>query len=143
MVEVLTGTDGETIRITDHKTGKAPTQRPGLTGHGEILQPILYAQAAEALLGRPAASARLSYCTERGGYQIFEIPIDDHSRKSLSNVLSIINESVASGFIPAAPRKDACIYCDYRLICGPYEESRIRRKPPEQLANLSQLRETP
>ena len=130
-------------RITDHKTGKAPSQPPGLTGHGEILQPILYAQAAEALLGRPAESARLFFCTERGGYRSFEIPIDEHSRQSLSNVVALIDRSIVEGFLPAAPRAGACAYCDYGLICGRYEESRIRRKAPDRLALLNESRETP
>src|SRR5439155_17688092 len=42
----------ETIRITDHKTGRALQRPPGHTGRGEVLQPILYAQAAEVLLGK-------------------------------------------------------------------------------------------
>jgi RecB family exonuclease len=141
-IDMVEERDGA-IRITDHKTGKAPLQRPGLTGHGEILQPILYAEAAETLLNRPAVSARLSYCTERGGYQIFEIPVEESSRASLSKVLSAIDGSIMMGFLPAAPRKDACVYCDYRVVCGPYEETRIRRKPAEQLAGLTGLRETP
>jgi CRISPR/Cas system-associated exonuclease Cas4 (RecB family) len=132
-----------TIRITDHKTGKAPAQRPGITGHGEILQPLLYAQAAEVLLGKPAASARLSYCTERGGYQIYEIPVEDHSRDSLARVLGAIDRSIAAGFLPAAPREGACTYCDYRSICGPYEENRVRRKSVNELATLKELRDTP
>jgi ATP-dependent helicase/DNAse subunit B len=129
------------IRITDHKTGKAPTQGPGYTGKGEILQPVLYAQAAEVLLGKPAESGRLSFCTERGGYKTFDVPIDDHSRQALADVVSLIDRSIAEGFLPAAPREGACGYCDYRSICGPYEESRIHRKAKERLAFLDQLRD--
>jgi len=132
---------GETIRITDHKTGKASQRPPGLTGHGEVLQPILYAQAAEVMLGKRAVSARLFYCTERGGYRSFDIPIDDQSRQSLSKVISIIDQSIADGFLPAAPRPDACTYCNYRVVCGPYEESRVRRKSQDRLATLNELRE--
>ena len=132
-----------TLRITDHKTGKAPPQRPGLTGQGEVLQPILYALAAEAILGKPATSARLFYCTERGGYQSFEIPIDDHARESIAKVLKLIDRSITSGFLPAAPREQACVYCDYRSVCGPYEETRIRRKSADPLTLLSELREIP
>lgn len=134
---------GLTIRVTDHKTGKAPAQPPGLTGHGEILQPVLYAQAAEALLGKPAESARLFFCTERGGYQSFEVPINDESRQSFSKVISLIDRSILEGFLPAAPREGACRYCDYRVICGPYEESRIGRKAADRLALLNELREIP
>jgi RecB family exonuclease len=131
------------IRITDHKTGRALQQPPGFTGHGQILQPVLYALAAEALLGKPAESGRLFFCTERGGYRFFEIPINEQSRQSLSTVVTLIDRSIAEGFLPAAPGPGACTYCDYRLVCGPYEEARIRRKAADRLALLNELRETP
>ncbi len=141
-IDMIEEKDGS-IRITDHKTGKPPSQPPGITGHGEILQPVLYAQAAEALLGKTAESSRLFFCTERGGYRVFEVPVDEHSRQSLLKVISLIDESLHNGFLPAAPRKEACSYCDYRLICGPYEEVRLRRKSREQLVFLEDLRELP
>ncbi|HEY2380827.1 MAG TPA: PD-(D/E)XK nuclease family protein [Terriglobia bacterium] len=141
-IDMVEERDG-TIRITDHKTGKALAQPPGLTGHGEILQPILYAQAAEAILGKPAESARLFFCTDRGGYRSVEIPINEQSRQSLSNVTALIDRSIAEGFLPAAPAGGACSYCDYRLVCGPYEEARIRSKSPDRLALLTELRELP
>jgi CRISPR/Cas system-associated exonuclease Cas4 (RecB family) len=139
MVEEKQGT----IRITDHKSGRSLSQHPGITGHGEILQPALYAQAAEALLKIPAVSSRLFFCTERGGYQSFEVPVDERSRESLAKVIYIIDRSIAEGFLPAAPREHACGYCDYKVVCGPYEESRIRRKSRDRLAILTELRETP
>jgi RecB family exonuclease len=134
---------GETIRITDHKTGRALTRHPGVTGEGEILQPVLYAQAAETLLGKRAESARLFYCTERGGYAAFEIPIDGYARDALASAIRKIDQSIAEGFLPAAPREGACGLCDYRVVCGPYEELRTRQKHPDRLALLTELRETP
>ena len=134
---------GGKIRVTDYKTGKALAHSPGLTGNGEILQPVLYSQAAEILLGKPAESARLFFCTERGGYQSFEVPINDQSRDALARVMTSVDRSIAEGFLPAAPREGACQYCDYRPVCGPYEESRIRRKSKDRLALLHELRETP
>jgi|GEM_PF-188720 len=141
-IDMIEERDG-VIRITDHKTGKAPNEPPGVIGGGEILQPVLYAQAAEALLGKPAASSRLFYCTERSGYKSFEIPADEPARAELSKALDRIDRSIAEGFLPAAPRAGACDWCDYRPICGPYEESRIRRKPAERLTLLSEIREMP
>ena len=32
-------------------------------------------------------------------------------------------------------------WCDYRPVCGPYEESRTARKPADRLADLRVLRE--
>ena len=63
-----------TLRITDHKTGKPPQELPKYVGGGACLQPLAYAMAAESLLGAPAEMSRLSYCTQRGGYQ--EIPFE-------------------------------------------------------------------
>jgi hypothetical protein len=58
-------------------------------------------------------------------------------------VIDIIDESLKQGFVPAAPRKDACRYCDYTIVCGPYEESRTQRKNNDRLRLLEQLRSIP
>ena len=130
------------LRITDHKTGKV--QPPfGFTRNGEVLQPLLYAQAAETLLGKPAAATRLFYCTQRADYHVDEIAVTDQARGHLWKVMELIEESLSQGFLPAAPRPDACTYCDYRIVCGPYEEMRIQRKKPERLRLLEKLRQIP
>ncbi len=128
------------LRITDHKTGKVPTSPPGFTGRGEVLQPVLYARAAEIVLHKPAESACLFYCTERGGYRTLEVPINDESQAALERVIQTIDTSLSTGFLPAAPRDAACTWCDYRVVCGPYEETRIRRKPADRLEPLVQIR---
>jgi len=129
------------IRVTDHKTGKAPTVPPGLTGRGEILQPLLYAEAAELLLGKPAGVSRLFYCTERGGYRVIDVPITAESRSALDGVVRAIDDALVTGFLPAAPRERACLWCDYKVVCGPYEEMRTRQKPKERLAGLMDIRQ--
>jgi RecB family exonuclease len=139
MVEERTGH----LRITDHKTGKAPVEKIAFVGRGEVLQPILYAEVAETLLGKPADTARLSYCTEVGGYRIIDVPINDDSRATMKEVLRLIDVSIEAGFLPAAPRKAGCQYCDYHAVCGPYEEIRVARKAGGNLANLNALRELP
>jgi len=127
------------LRITDHKTGRA--QPPfGFTGKGEILQPLIYAEAAQSLLGKPAELTRLYYCTQRGGYTINEIAVTDIARSSLSEVINAIEHSILEGFLPAAPRKDACTYCDYKIVCGPYEEMRWPNKRQDRLQLLEQIR---
>ena len=130
------------LRVTDHKTGRA--QPPfGFTRNGEVLQPLLYAQAAETLLGKPVAATRLFYCTQRAGYKLDEIAVTDLARTYLSKVIDVIDESLSQGFVPAAPRADACTYCDYKIVCGPYEEIRIQRKRTDRLRLLEQLRSIP
>jgi ATP-dependent helicase/nuclease subunit B len=140
-IDMVEEKDGQ-LRITDHKTGKAQPAF-GFTRNGELLQPLLYVEAAESLLGKPAAFTRLFYCTHRGGYKIDEIPVTDEGRRHFSNVMQRIDESLAQGFLPAAPRKDACKYCDYQIVCGPYEEIRIQRKKTDRLRLLEQLRAIP
>jgi ATP-dependent helicase/nuclease subunit B len=130
------------LRVTDHKTGRA--QPPfGFTRNGEVLQPLLYAQAAETLLGKPVVATRLFYCTQRAGYKLDEIAVTDLARTYLSKVIDVIDESLSQGFVPAAPRPDACTYCDYKIVCGPYEEMRIQRKRTDRLRLLEQLRSIP
>jgi hypothetical protein len=130
------------LRVTDHKTGKAPAIPPVFTGKGEVLQPLLYARAAESLLHKPVESARLFYCTEKGGYRSLEVPVNDESQAALDRVIQTVDQYLETGFLPAAPREGACTWCDYQMICGPYEEVRTRRKPAARLEALQQIRKS-
>ncbi len=137
---VETSADGATLRATDHKTGRPPDTQLITIGGGEILQPLLYALAAAAVLGKPAHSGRLYFCTRRGGYRSFEVPLHELSLLALRQVLDLLAHSLHQGFLPAAPRQGACARCDYRPVCGPWEERRIARKPPADLARLKDVR---
>lgn len=132
-----------TLRVTDHKTGAAPPSRRLVVGGGEKLQPMLYALAAEDLLGERAESGRLFFCTRKGRYETQEVAISDESREAVSLALQVVDRSLRDGFLPAAPRPGACRFCDYHSVCGPFEELRIRRKHPQRLVLLSQLRNLP
>ncbi|MCX6597696.1 MAG: exodeoxyribonuclease V subunit gamma [Acidobacteria bacterium] len=135
--------DRGTLRVTDHKTGKPPAERPAFVGKGRVLQPVLYAAALEEAMKRTVEMGRLSYATQRGGYQETEIRLTDTSRHHATEVLRIIDESIAKGFLPAAPDQGACEHCDYRMVCGPYEEKRVLRKQTDQLMPLFALRALP
>jgi RecB family exonuclease len=131
------------VRATDHKTGKVRA-RPGVVvGGGEILQPILYALACERLLPEPVAAGRLYYCTAAGGYEERVVPLDDTSRAAAATVIATLDRALQTGFLPAAPAARACVYCDYRSVCGPYEEIRTKRKPADRLQDLVRLRSLP
>jgi hypothetical protein len=54
--------------------------------------------------------------------------------------LDIVDDSLRQGFLPAAPREKACQTCDYLVVCGPYEEERVRRKSTAELKPLRELR---
>ena len=129
-----------TLRVTDHKTGKMPERAPLAVGGGAALQPLMYSLAAERLLGSTAESGRLSYCTQRGGYRHIDIAADQRNRAFLSRVFEIIDGHIERGFLPAAPARDACAFCDYGAICGPYEQRRTARKNAQLLEELTELR---
>ncbi len=131
------------LRVTDHKTGKAPQNRPQYVGGGAILQPLLYALAAEQLLGQPVESGSLFFCTQRGDFSTVSIPLDTQSRQRVARVLETIGRFVEDGFLPAAPQSGACVVCDYRPVCGPYEEQRSKRKLPDRLEPLINIRNLP
>ena len=132
------------LRVTDHKTGGARHAASGLViGGGKVLQPVLYSLAAEAVLGRDVVSGRLFYCTQRGGYRVASVPFDDRSRGAARRMLATVDGALEEGFLPAAPGKDECRYCDYRPVCGPYEDLRVARKRKSRLAPLDELRLEP
>src|SRR5262249_25066684 len=111
-----------------------------LTGGGEVLQPALYALAAEKLLGEPVAFGRLYYSTIAQNYSSVDVPIQDWSRRRTEQVLHVIDDAIRRGFLPAAPRKDACRRCEYLPVCGPYEEERVAEKSAPELRPLKELR---
>jgi ATP-dependent helicase/nuclease subunit B len=131
------------LRITDHKTGKPPERIPAYTGGGRVLQPLLYALASEQLLKKNVESGRLFYATQRGGYQQIVIQITPSARRFLAKLLQDVDEAIATGFLPPVPEKDACRTCDYRTVCGPYEEQRAGRykdRRDERLDGLNEIR---
>ena len=102
LVERHTGRN--VLRVTDHKTGKAPQSRPQYVGGGVILQPLLYALAAEQLLHEPVEAGTLFFCTQRGDFQQVSIPLLQESRDRLARVLQTISSSIEDGFF-RPPRK--------------------------------------
>jgi ATP-dependent helicase/nuclease subunit B len=127
-------------RVTDYKTGRVPYPQPTAVGGGSHLQPLIYALAAEAIVGKPVAGGRLHYATMRGTYKDIFIPLSNSNKAALLKVLDGIDASIRNGFLPAAPKKDACVNCDYIPVCGPYEEDRTKKKSPVDLKALTQIR---
>lgn len=139
LVELNDETD--TVRVTDHKTGKAPWKHRVVIQGGEVLQPILYGLAVEKMLGKTVEVGRLFYCTQRGEYRTVDVPLDRERRELGAEVLNTIDKAVRDGFLPAAPRDRACEWCDFKSVCGPYEELRYSRKRAEpRLKGLDDLR---
>jgi ATP-dependent helicase/nuclease subunit B len=131
------------IRVTDHKTGRPPDGIPAFVGGGRFLQPLLYGLAAEQLIGGEVECGRLFYATQQGGYKPVQIDLTDRSRLFLARLLTNIDSAIADGFLPPAPQKDACGICDYRVVCGPYEELRVashKDRRDERLDGLVEIR---
>jgi ATP-dependent helicase/nuclease subunit B len=131
------------LRVTDHKTGTPPERAPSQIGGGESLQPSLYAMAAAQALQQPVREARLFYSTLRGNYVEFPVLLTPETREAAEGVLHQIDRALRNGELPAAPRKDGCVYCDFLPVCGPYEEERIARKNQAKLRKLAELRKQP
>ena len=131
------------LRVTDHKTGRPPKKRPVYVGGGEHLQPILYGLAVQAMMSDPVDEGRLYYCTDRGGYEVVRVPIDEIAEKRIADTLGTINEAVRKGSLFAAPAEGRCSWCDYQAVCGPYAEARASAKRPETHEALQILREAP
>jgi ATP-dependent helicase/nuclease subunit B len=131
------------LRVTDHKTGKDRTAAGLIVGGGGTLQPVLYSLAVEAATGEPVVEGRLFFCTAAGGFAERVVKIDTNARRSGREVLAIIDRSIECGFLPPAPHDDACSWCDFRDVCGPYEAIRVKRKDPRPLGDIEALRGLP
>jgi CRISPR/Cas system-associated exonuclease Cas4 (RecB family) len=132
--------DLDVYRITDHKTGKNRSNKDLVVGGGAVLQPVLYSAAIEQGLGVRVVEGRLFYCTTAGGFGEHPIVINDYTKRQGLEVLEIVDRAVEQGFLAAAPAERACTWCDFRPVCGPREEERIKRKAKERLADLESLR---
>ncbi|MET0591179.1 MAG: PD-(D/E)XK nuclease family protein, partial [Polyangiaceae bacterium] len=124
---------GGALRATDYKTGKARAVDGTIIGGGETLQPVLYALTLEKLFpGQKVDSGRLYYCTSTGEFKDVVIPLDDEARQAADLVAKTVGEAIEKGFLPAAPAARGCEWCDYRPVCGPYEELRTSSKVKRQ-----------
>lgn len=140
-IDLVERDDTGRLRATDYKTGKVRAQRGDVIKKGEILQPVLYALTIEKLFpGHTVKEGRLYYCTAAGDFTKVDIPLDESARAAAKLVAKTIGEAIDTGFLPAAPAKDACKYCDFRPVCGPYEEIRTKRKSKDRLKGLIELR---
>ena len=131
------------LRVTDHKTGRVRAERGFIIGGGKILQPVGYALAVEKILQEKVGTGRLYYCTASGGYEERVVEIDEHARESLAALSTTIDGALKEAFLPAAPDAGECEWCDYRRICGPYEERRAAIKPAKRVQALKELRARP
>lgn len=133
--------DGK-VRVTDHKSGKVWMPESAILNGGESLQPVLYTLAYEALTDEEVESARLYYCTERGGYAERVVHTDQAALDVVAEFQRRIDEVIEEGFFPASPLpKFGCRFCDYLKVCGPRMEIDAKRKQADpRLSPLNWLR---
>jgi len=131
------------LRVTDHKTGRYRGKDHMIVGGGAVLQPVLYSLALEQATGRPVVEGRLYYATTAGAYREVRIPLTPQARRLGVEVLEIIDRGIEAGFLAPAPVDRACTWCDFRTVCGPDAERRVRFKSQEPLADLLALRKKP
>jgi ATP-dependent helicase/nuclease subunit B len=129
-----------TLRVTDYKSGKDRTVSALQVGGGEVLQPTLYSLAVESFMKKSVVEGRLYYCTSAGGFVERIVPLTVQSREAAEEVLKIIDSAVERAFFPPAPREKACEWCDFQVVCGPYEEIRVKTKDQKSLSELTRLR---
>ncbi|HJN46579.1 MAG: PD-(D/E)XK nuclease family protein [Vicinamibacterales bacterium] len=134
--------EGE-LRVTDHETGQNRTRERMVVGHGEVLQPVLYGLAVEQALGRPVSQSRLFFSTVAGAYATRSVSLGETERRRGLEVLEIIDRALETGVIVPAPRPGACASCDFGVVCGPWEETRVLRKDKSKLVDLQVLRRMP
>jgi CRISPR/Cas system-associated exonuclease Cas4 (RecB family) len=108
-----------------------------------MLQPVLYGLAVEHLLAGRVVESRLYYCTRAGGFSERLVPLSPEARGRGAEVLGLIDRAIADGFLPPAPRAGACGICDFRDVCGPHEEVRVKLKDQARLDELRALRDWP
>jgi RecB family exonuclease len=132
------------LRVTDHKTGRVRVNKNAIVAGGESLQAVLYALVAERVFPEASVgSGRLYYCTATGGFEDRSVALDQQARDSAQQVADTIGAALREPFLPAAPADGACRWCDYQVVCGPYEQLRTARKWEQPLEPLTALRELP
>jgi ATP-dependent helicase/nuclease subunit B len=148
LVERRSAGRGQEIRVTDQKTGRDRVPKGALVAGGESLQPVLYALAAEQLFpGAHIDEGRLSYCTAAGGFSVRGVAVSEDARNAAEVLARTVEGALdpARPFLPALPKERGCTWCDFRVVCGPYEELRTQRKwaGHEGVESLAALRSLP
>jgi ATP-dependent helicase/nuclease subunit B len=120
--------------VVDYKTGMRFLPGGVDNAHfagGRQLQHALYALAAEHLLRRDDASARVAsgsyyFPSERGGGE--RVPRPAAPPSALAAIVRDLLDVIASGAFVHTGDADDCSYCDFQLACGRNAVERARSK---------------
>ena len=89
------------------------------------------------------AEGRLYFCTSTGGFVEQTVTLNARARHAAEQVAEAVGDAIMRPFLPAAPAEKECERCEYRVVCGPYEEYRSARKPQGNLDPLNAVRALP
>jgi ATP-dependent helicase/nuclease subunit B len=129
-IDVLERNAKGELRVVDHKTGRVRIPDGAIIGGGESLQPLLYGLVTKVLFEEaPAVFGELYYCTTAGGFEKRGFALKDNALLIADRLAETIDASIERGQLPAAPKEEACKWCDFKSICGHHEEQRTERKP--------------
>jgi len=88
-------------------------------------------------------SLRLAQDEAADGYKVRAVPLLSQTRRAGLEALEVVDRAIELGFFAAAPKDGACVWCDFRAVCGPSEVQRVSRKPQDRLRDLHELRSRP
>ena len=126
------------LRVTDHKTGRKPDRiEKVIIGGGAVLQPVLYAMAVEAALGRPVTTAACSTARRPAASTSIRFRSTRRRAPPGSRCCRSSIAPIETGFLAATPTEEACGRCDFRPVCGPDVFRRVAAKPQDRLADLA------
>jgi CRISPR/Cas system-associated exonuclease Cas4 (RecB family) len=131
------------LRVTDHKTGKDRTKDTLVIAGGAVLQPLVYAAVAEAMLETPVGESRLFFCTSAGGFKQRPVLLTPTAKGMAIEALETIDRAIQLGPLAPSPSEHACTWCEFRPVCGPGEVHRVSRKRHDLSADLVMLRSRP
>jgi CRISPR/Cas system-associated exonuclease Cas4 (RecB family) len=75
-----------------------------------------------------------------GEFTTRPVALGERERRQGLEVIEIIDRALEAGSLLPAPREGACGWCDFKEVCGPWEETRASRKDQTKLADLLALR---
>ncbi len=91
--------------------------------------------------GQRVEGGQLFYVTQVGGFTVVESKLDTLAREQFGRVVRAIRGALEQSFLPAMPDEGECRWSDYRTVCGPEEERRLKLTRKALRAETRELRE--
>lgn len=114
-------------RVWDYKTGSPRSFDRADPFSGGRLQWLLYALALQEILDRRGAREEVLtsgylFPGALGHGQRFEYRVDANRVARAERMLALHLDLVDAGLFPHPPKRDACTWCDFRIVCGDPEK---------------------